>query len=71
MAEHENENVPALPIAARMRDSTRPKPHVGPAMKDYQKAHALTVGKDSDDFWRKVCSPSMYATQANTDMISI
>lgn len=60
MAEHEHENVPALPIAAKMRDSAGPKPHIGPALKDYQKVHALTVGKDSDDFWRKVRTPSRY-----------
>jgi acetyl-CoA synthetase len=54
MAEHAHENVPALPIAAKMRHPDGPKPHIGPAKEDYEKAHALTVGKDSDDFWRKV-----------------
>lgn len=52
MAEHEHENVPALPIASRM--TARPKPHVGPGIEDYQKLHSLTVGPGSDEFWSKV-----------------
>ena len=62
MAEHEHENVPALPIAARMRDPARPKPHIGPTMADYKKVHAHTVGNNSDDFWRKVRCPRLTET---------
>lgn len=53
--EHAHENVPAIPVAVRMTGiQGRPKPHVGPSIKEYQKFHASTVGKDSDEFWRKV-----------------
>ena len=62
MAEHEHENVPALPIAARMRDPARPKPHIGPTMADYKKVHAHTVGNNSDDFWGKVRCPRLAET---------
>jgi acetyl-CoA synthetase len=57
MAEHEHENVPALPVASRMKGTDgRPKPHVGPGIGDYQKLHSTTVGQNSDEFWRKVSS---------------
>jgi hypothetical protein len=47
--------VPALPIASRMKGQDgRPKPHIGPTVDDYKKVWGKTVGKDSDDFWRKV-----------------
>jgi hypothetical protein len=60
MAEYEHENVPALPIASRMRGTDgRPKPHVGPSKEEYDKLHALTIGSNSDEFWRKVRQPNV------------
>lgn len=51
-------NVPAIPIASRMKgQGGHPKPHIGPGIDDYQKVWAKTVGNGSDDFWRKVRCP--------------
>jgi acetyl-CoA synthetase len=42
----------AHPIAPRL--TGEPKPHIGPAFKDYQEAHAATVGDGAKTWWAKV-----------------
>ncbi|KZW00998.1 acetate--CoA ligase [Exidia glandulosa HHB12029] len=34
----------------------RPKPHVGPAVDDYKKAHAVTIGPGSDQWWAQTAT---------------
>ncbi|KAG8768771.1 acetyl-CoA synthetase [Serendipita sp. 405] len=61
MHDYEHESVPPLPIASRMAGAAdRPKPHIGPGIEDYRKAHGVTVGKDSDAFWRKAANEMLY-----------
>ena len=40
------------PIAPRL--TQEPKPHIGPSLKEYQDAHAATIGKDGLEWWAKV-----------------
>ena len=55
MAEIDHNNVPAIPIASRMKgQGGYPKPHIGPTIDDYKNVWQKTVGNSSDDFWRKV-----------------
>ncbi|KAG8835825.1 acetyl-CoA synthetase [Serendipita sp. 399] len=61
MHDYEHESVPALPIAARMAGAAdRPKPHIGPGIDDYRKAHSATVGKNADAFWGKAAKEMLY-----------
>lgn len=48
-----NHEVPALPIAPRMKGG-RPPPHIGPTIDDYKQVWGKTVGPGSDAFWKKV-----------------
>lgn len=48
MTEH-HEYVPPQPIAPRLQ--AHPKPHIGPGIDDYRRAHAVTVGPGSDAWW--------------------
>lgn len=61
MAEYAHEHVSAIPVASRMKGTDgRPKPHVGPDLEDYQKLHGMTVGQNSDEFWRKAANEMLY-----------
>jgi acetyl-CoA synthetase len=51
------------PVAPRIVNGLN-KPHVGPNIHAYQKAHAETVGPQSDQWWAKV-RESMSLSQRN------
>jgi hypothetical protein len=67
--------VPALPIASRMKgEGGRPKPHIGPTIDDYKTLWGKTVGQSSDDFWRKVGLESpetALSERTNTRVIAV
>ena len=44
-----------VPIRLQAKDGD-PKPHIGPSIDDYKKAHAETVGEGSDAWWAEVSS---------------
>ncbi|EJD42104.1 acetate--CoA ligase [Auricularia subglabra TFB-10046 SS5] len=47
-----HEQIPVHPVAPRMKGTDgRPKPHIGPGIEDYKKAHSVTVGPGSDAWW--------------------
>lgn len=47
--------VPMHPVAPRMTNRGK-KPHIGPHIDDYHKAHKETIGHESDAWWAKVSS---------------
>lgn len=47
------ETIPIHPVAPRLKSGPK-KPHVGPHIDDYRKAHKETVGHESDNWWAKV-----------------
>lgn len=57
--------IPMHPVAPRMTNRGK-KPHIGPHIDDYHKAHKETIGHESDAWWAKVSSTcSAYADDAD------
>lgn len=61
----DHELAPIYPIAPRMREDAK-KPFIGPSRKDYQEAHAKTVGEGSDEWWEKVSNYSCFLAFAHS-----
>ena len=53
MADEVSAPIPKHPIAPKVAAGPK-KPHIGPAFEDYAKAHAQTIGPQSDEWWAKV-----------------
>ncbi|KAJ7761786.1 hypothetical protein B0H16DRAFT_1719430 [Mycena metata] len=50
MSDSPAEEIVTHPVAPRLANGTH-KPHVGPDVAAYQKAHAETIGESSDEWW--------------------
>jgi len=55
MSDLEVPAIPIHPVAPRMKNGAK-TPHVGPDIEAYQKAHAATIGEESDEWWANVRS---------------
>jgi acetyl-CoA synthetase len=55
MAEINHDDAITHPVAPRLHGKDGdPKPHIGPSIDDYRKAHEATVGEGSDAWWAQV-----------------
>jgi acetyl-CoA synthetase len=51
--------IPIHPVAPRMKNGAK-TPHVGPDIGAYRKAHAVTIGEGSDEWWAKIARQTLH-----------